>query len=223
MIIINKKTTNHAKKVIECKTFKDLIDYIASDFEYQKEMDLNTLDIHYRYLNAKEVEKVNKEQTSSMNHHHIDIQNLPLEEKEKASKVVQHLLSKQEKEKMDLGTKIHEIFELTDFKQEKATVHPLVQKFLNQDLLKNIQQAKIYKELPFIFLQEQKSYSGVIDLILEYADHVDIIDYKLKNIDDEAYQQQLKIYANYVFYLLKKPVFTYLYSILDGQLTKIAD
>lgn len=62
-------------------------------------MDLNTLDIHYRYLNAKEVEKVNKEQTSSMNHHHIDIQNLPLEEKEKASKVVQHLLSKQEKEK----------------------------------------------------------------------------------------------------------------------------
>lgn len=223
MIIINKKTTNHAKNLIECKTFKDLIDYIASDFEYQKEMDLNTLDIHYRYLNAKEVEKVNKEQTSSMNHHHIDIQNLPLEEKEKASKVVQHLLSKQEKEKMDLGTKIHEIFELTDFKQEKATVHPLVQKFLNQDLLKNIQQAKIYKELPFIFLQEQKSYSGVIDLILEYADHVDIIDYKLKNIDDEAYQQQLKIYANYVFYLLKKPVFTYLYSILDGQLTKIAD
>ena len=94
---------------------------------------------------------------------------------------------------------------------------------LNQDLLKNIQQAKIYKELPFIFLQEQKSYSGVIDLILEYADHVDIIDYKLKNIDDEAYQQQLKIYANYVFYLLKKPVFTYLYSILDSQLTKIAD
>lgn len=77
--------------------------------------------------------------------------------------------------------------------------------------------------MPFIFLQEQKSYSGVIDLILEYADHVDIIDYKLKNIDDEAYQQQLKIYANYVFYLLKKPVFTYLYSILDGQLTKIAD
>ena len=46
---------------------------------------------------------------------------------------------------------------------------------------------------------------------------------ELKNIDDEAYSLQLKIYQKYVAKMLKKPVFLYLYSILEGKMTKIED
>ena len=57
--------------------------------------------------------------------------------------------------------------------------------------------------------------------MLEYQDHIDIIDYKLKHIDDTAYINQLNEYKNYIHNLTNKPVNTYLYSILDKKLTKL--
>ncbi len=223
MVLLNKKTTAQNKQLNECKTFKDLLDYVDTNFSQSQKLDLSTLVIHYRYLNVKEVEVSKKEIKPTRIVHSLQIETEPLQIKEKASKTIQHLITKQEKEKMNLGIAIHELFEWTDFKQDKKDVHPLVFTFLKQDLLKNIQEATIYKEFPFSFVENQKVYSGVIDLILEYSNHVDIIDYKLKNIDDEAYSLQLKIYQKYVAKMLKKPVFLYLYSILEGKMTKIED
>ena len=39
---------------------------------------------------------------------------------------------------------------------------------------------------------------GFIDLMLEYDDYINIIDYKLKNIDDLAYIKQLNGYKQYI-------------------------
>ena len=50
--------------------------------------------------------------------------------------------------------------------------------------------ANIYKEYEFI----NNDSHGVIDLLLEYKDKVIIVDYKLKNIEDDAYLEQLNGY-----------------------------
>ena len=57
--------------------------------------------------------------------------------------------------------------------------------------------------------------------MLEYNDHIDIIDYKLKNITDNAYKKQLNGYKEYIKNKTHKQVDTYLYSLLDRTLTKI--
>ena len=57
--------------------------------------------------------------------------------------------------------------------------------------------------------------------MLEYANHIDIIDYKLKNIEDENYIKQLTGYKNYIENISGKPVNIYLYSILDEKYQKL--
>ena len=81
--------------------------------------------------------------------------------------------------------------------------------------------ATIYQELEFIFNEEDTEYHGIIDLMLEYEDKIFIIDYKLKNIDDENYIKQLNVYYNYVKCISNKDVHMYLYSILDNVTKEI--
>ena len=48
------------------------------------------------------------------------------------------------------------------------------------------------------FEENDISYHGIIDLMLVYDNHIDIIDYKLKNLSDENYKKQLSGYKNYI-------------------------
>ena len=57
--------------------------------------------------------------------------------------------------------------------------------------------------------------------MLEFKDHIKIIDYKLKNITDEAYNKQLKGYKEYIENKYNKNTEIYLYSILDKTFEKI--
>ena len=62
---------------------------------------------------------------------------------------------------------------------------------------------------------------GIIDLMLEYSDHIDIIDYKLKEINDLNYIKQLNGYKEYIENKTNKKTNIYLYSILNNNLEKI--
>ena len=79
--------------------------------------------------------------------------------------------------------------------------------------VKNIKNADIYKEKEIMFVSDGIKYHGFIDLLLVYKDHVDIIDYKLSNIESEEYKVQLSGYKNYIENTLKKDTNIYLYSI----------
>ena len=127
---------------------------------------------------------------------------------------------------MEFGKYIHYILETIDLKNPDYTnidnfYKEKINNFLNQDILKNITKANIYKEYEFIKEENNETYHGIIDLILEYNDHIDIIDYKLKNIKDDAYKAQLNGYKNYIENTTKKQVNTYLYSILKNKIEKI--
>ena len=80
-----------------------------------------------------------------------------------------------------------------------------------------LHQAKVYQEYEFI----DDDKHGIIDLMLEYPDYIDIIDYKLRNIDDEAYIKQLNGYAKYIGKRTNKTINTYLYSIIEGKYQKV--
>ena len=77
------------------------------------------------------------------------------------------------------------------------------------------------KEYEFIYQKDNIEYHGIIDLMLEYEEHIDIIDYKLKSIDDENYLNQLHGYQEYIENLTDKQTDIYLYSILDNTMKKL--
>ena len=57
--------------------------------------------------------------------------------------------------------------------------------------------------------------------MLEYEDKIFIIDYKLKNIEDNLYHEQLLGYKEYIKTKTNKDINLYLYSIIDGRYEKI--
>lgn len=140
------------------------------------------------------------------------------------SKKIHHLLSKEEIEKMEYGTKIHQIFEEINFLEPNFTglskfEQSLVQKIISTGIFKDV--IHIYQEYEFIYEKETTIYHGVIDLLLEYPNSFSIVDYKLKNIEDEEYMKQLIGYQEYIQTITDKKVNIYLYSILDGTLKKL--
>jgi ATP-dependent helicase/nuclease subunit A len=121
-------------------------------------------------------------------------------------------------ELLDLGTKLHEVMEILDFKNPDYSfikdpfMEECAKAFLSSDLTKDIKNAKIYKEYEFI----DNDVHGIIDLLLIYDDHVDIIDYKTKHIDDKNYDKQLEVYRTFIASKIKnKQIHTYLYSLID--------
>ena len=119
-------------------------------------------------------------------------------------------------DKMELGTKIHYYLEMLDFKNpdyENADSKYInkIKRFMNSPLVENIKEAKIFKE--YEFMDDGKH--GFIDLLLEYEDKIVIVDYKTKNIDDVHYDEQLNGYRTYIESISSKPVYCYLYSIID--------
>ena len=122
---------------------------------------------------------------------------------------------------------MHYALEVTDFINPNFDnmdnfIKNKIIKFLDNDLLKNIKNAQIYKEYEFVYEEENEKYHGIIDLMLIYPDHIDIIDYKLKNIIDENYIKQLNGYKKYIENKTKRHVNTYLYSILGEKIEKIS-
>ena len=116
---------------------------------------------------------------------------------------------------MEYGSKVHEQLEFASFKNP---TNDIVKKLLDK-LDKDF--TSVYKEYEFIYEEENVLYNGVIDLMLEYDDYINIIDYKLKNIESEDYFKQINGYKKYIESISDKRVVTYLYSILSDELIEI--
>ena len=147
-------------------------------------------------------------------------------EKQSFSKRINDLIDNSTKELLEFGTKMHESLERIDFKTKDLSVldidkkyYPYILSFINSELLKNVNNGKVYKE--YQFYDETRNVSGSIDLMIEYDNYVDIIDYKLKHVDDEGYLKQLSRYKEYIYNKTKKDVNIYLYSIIDKVYKKL--
>ena len=203
---------------IKFRSFYDFIKSISGNLaKYMISIDLNNVGVTKDYEFSKSLSKnmVNNEE-ANMLFIEDEIPFIEIEKKH-ASKTIKEILSVSDEKTLEFGTKIHELLELTDFKNAN-TDNKYVNHLLNTF---DFNSAKIYQELEFSYELDDVLYHGIIDLMLEYEDKIFIIDYKLKNIDDENYIKQLNVYYNYVKCISNKDVHMYLYSILDNVTKEI--
>ena len=127
---------------------------------------------------------------------------------------------------LELGNKFHYYLELVDFSSKDTSFivdekdRLIIDKFLKNPLFKDADKAKVCHE--YAFYDESEDIRGVIDLLLIYDDHIDIVDYKLSKIDDENYARQVEIYKNYLAKCTpSKKINTYIVSILKGEVKEV--
>lgn len=142
------------------------------------------------------------------------------------SKDILHLSTKEEQEKMEFGTKVHQALEQLDFKNPnlkglEQRIKKKIEAFLNTPLIKENIDKTFYKEYEFI--DKEENTHGIIDLVIETEDNIIIIDYKLKNIEDDAYDIQLNGYREFLKKKTKKEIECYLYSITDEIYRKVKE
>lgn len=152
----------------------------------------------------------------------------PIEAKKRASK----FLSDEESPSQDLldrGTLLHRYMETIDLTKRKVD-DALVQDPADRKILENVlalplfdglENARILREYPYY--DTEFHTNGSIDLLLVKEKEIDIVDYKLKNIDDDAYKDQLKTYRRNVERLFgkDKKIRTFLLSLVDHHLEEV--
>ena len=206
------------------RSFADILYSVKKYLKnYYKELDINSINLSKGYLFNKEksfeVEDSDKIEISelSLDANYID--------KNTYSKKTNELIDNKTYDNMLYGTKIHEILEYIDFKNYKPTgdkfIDDTINKLLNSKILSNIEDSNIYKEYEFIYTKDNIEYHGIIDLMIEYDNYINIIDYKLKDITSDDYINQLKGYKEYISSVINKDINLYLYSILDGEIKEI--
>ena len=202
------------------RSFEDIISSIKVNLEnYIKPLNIESLNItkDYQYSKYKEYKIRDDEYLNVLE---LNIEEPSLEEV-KYSKEQNKLITNEQKELYEFGNKIHSVMENIDFENPNYDVDlpniyiEKIKKFFKTSLF-NEKIINVYKEYDFI-----DNNQGTIDLILEYENVIRIVDYKLKNIDDESYKNQLLGYKKYIEKMSDKKVEIYLYSILNEELREI--
>ena len=207
---------------INYRSYKDILESVYPYIhKYIENIDLPEINIGYKY--------------SQKNTINIDIEDnhkIIVNKKEYISELINEehysksenkLITPTEVANMEYGTHMHYILENTDFKNPNYSLltneeQEITQGLLNNKIMSNIKDANIYHEYEFIYENNKQIKTGIIDLMLEYPDHIDIIDYKLKNTNDPAYLKQLNGYKEYIENKNNKPTYIYLYSLLNKEL-----
>ena len=204
-------------------SFLSIIKSIYSNIiPYIKKTDvIGTKDYEYG-VEKKKIERIN----NNLEVNEINIETHEIEEKH-YSKEKLHLTTKEEKEVMEFGTKVHEYLEELNFSNpnldliKEHNIREKIKSFLESDLMKERLNNKMYKEYEFIYEEDNTKSHGIIDLLVDDKDKYIIIDYKLKSIDDELYDKQLNGYRKYIKEKTNKETYCYLYSIIDEKYREI--
>lgn len=148
---------------------------------------------------------------------------------------------------LETGNRLHEILQslnLVEVSRDNSVVDSLkispsdagiIKNILNLPCFSKLENAQIYKEFEFVYNEEIeqdgntiiKTRHGIIDLLVEYDDHFDIIDYKTNNIDKEEYEVQLNGYRKYLEEIIrnsgeKKYIKMYLVSLVQCKQKEVS-
>lgn len=203
------------------RSFADILSSVSDKIKsYVKNIDITKLNITKDYqVNTKDLN------FNFNSNEEIEVTDLNISDKAIEETVFSHhtnnLKTYEEVLVLNAGNYLHQILETIDLKHPNLNELNIsdveknqIKLFLNQDILDDIMNANIYQEYEFIDSVNHRH--GIIDLMLEYEDKIKIIDYKLQNIDNPNYIEQLNGYKDYISNKTGKPVKVYLYSILKG-------
>ena len=223
---VENKTINKSDSKLNYRSFLDIINSVYSSIaDYIVDIPISSIPLSkdYNLATALDYKKLIPKSDCVVKLDNISIENNTIEEK-KFSKVSPSLLLSSTRDKMELGRKIHHYLECIDFLNPDFTnvdkrYVPYIKQFLESEI--DFNNCTIYKEYEFMYNDGCNSGHGIIDLMLVYDDHIQIIDYKLNNIVDEAYKNQLTAYREYIQSKTTKNVTTYLYSVFTGVLKEV--
>ena len=128
-------------------------------------------------------------------------------------------------ELLEFGNEIHYLLEVVDYERKDTSFiknlryRKYIDNVLSLNLFKDVKNSEIRHE--FSFFDQTNGVNGVIDCLIIKDDHIDIIDFKLKNIDDEKYVLQLHKYRDYIYSITNKKVHTYLISVVDKEVKEV--
>ena len=149
-------------------------------------------------------------------------------DKTKISKKIEEVIDSNTAYVLNLGNRLHQILQTLDFSTFDLEILNITDKekemlknVLELKCFENVKEANIYKEYEFMYDSDGKTYHGIIDLLLEYEDHFEIIDYKLSDIDKPEYQVQLNEYYKYLSKITDKPIKMYLLSLTKAKLEEV--
>lgn len=205
IIILNpvvNKLCDSFTKVRNLKGFNDLCGLSASGTEYL-------------FNNQKLFEKNEKINPLNIKLEHVDIECKKLESKRYSKSAF-----KVDEELLDFGNRLHFLLEIVDYESKDVSFimddkeRSYIQKVLNLPLFTGIKNNQIHHEYQFI---DENGQKGVVDCLIIHENHIDIIDFKTKNIDDDSYLQQLNNYKKYIKSITDKDVKLHLVSIIDGR------
>lgn len=224
------QSLSNSKKLENISSYKDLLSLIKIDLNpYIKEIDLEQIEINDEYdmIKTYNYNKFIPRCKDTIDITELQLDNAIMEDKH-FSKNLSSIIDEELKEKLDFGTYMHYVFEVYDFKSNNISDLDLtvdekdhLEAFLKHSEFNNIKDANIYKEFEIKYDDEGITYRGFIDLLIEYPDHFDIIDYKLSNIDSDEYINQLNGYKKYIENRFNKKTNIYLYSIIKDILKKL--
>jgi len=147
---------------------------------------------------------------------------------ERYSKSEKTFFTDEEKEALAYGEAIHESLEQIDYDQLEPSIKDLpdfIQKSIRNltktHVFKSLKSPQFFQEYEFIHIIDGHQNIGIIDLLIEDQDQIIILDYKLKNIDDPAYEKQIQGYYDYLKEISTKPIKAYLYSLVHQTLKEI--
>jgi len=156
----------------------------------------------------------------------FDLRPLPLE-KTGYAKTGMTISDPDNRMAMAVGTRFHAVLEVFDFSDPDSSLAALtpewrqrIKAFLAHPEFAGITGAQVVQELDFMTGSDPGARRGSIDFLMMMNGNATIVDYKLKRIEDPAYEIQLEGYRDYVAALTGLPVRTYLYSILDDLLVE---
>ena len=206
--------------MLKYKSFADIINALKLN-DISKFIEISKLNVNKDYNSVKvsNYKSMIEDSNIKIKLKELNIENKVLESKH-FSKSITSIIDECLRKKLDFGTFMHYVFEVYDFKNNNLDALDIsdvkkskVMNFLKHDEVKNIKNAKIYKEHEIRFNDGSNTYHGFIDLLLEYDDHFDIIDYKLSNLESDEYRVQLSGYKKYIEENYQKKTNIYLYSI----------
>jgi len=149
--------------------------------------------------------------------------------KKRYSRSDNSILNDETIESIAYGDYVHHLLQEFDFYNFDESINKIKDRLLKEslkylvdsELLVLKKQPTIYQEWEFYDNSLNIVKHGIIDLLVEYDNSFYIIDYKLKHIDNDAYEKQLFGYFNYISSKTNKEVRCYLYSIMDKTIKRI--
>lgn len=229
--IVNGKESDLVSNVVRSK-YKSLLDIVSSTLvsltKYVTVIDYNKSGItkDYSLLIKKDFKSGIEKSTEVLNVNELLVENETLIDKH-YSKENNKLITSDVKKNMKFGKYVHEVLEYFDLKKKDYSyikdefIKNKIISFSNLPIFDNVNEANIFHEYEFVYTLNNTKYHGVIDLMLEYSSHIDIIDYKLSDVTDINYISQLNGYKEYISSITKKPVNVYLYSIINEKISSL--